>query len=780
MAHIHSVYDTDAHFSIDAISRTIRNESPKKMSVVQYDHNSERFTFELPRFIEGHNMLLCDKVEVHYINVGTSTKEQAKGCYEVTDLQKSPDDENIAICSWLISGNATQYAGVLSFILRFCCMTDDVVDYAWNTAVYSDIYVTTGMYVSDSVAVEYRDVLEQWKAELFNAGYINAADMQNDISNLNAAIAVERKRIDNIVALPDGSTTGDAELIDIRVGANGEIYDSAGTAVRNQLKNKMDNTKYAINDSLQTIDNDGEVNFDTFNFTEYENAGGYGYISFEATFTQPVTEVSVEFDFIKNTDKITAVQVYSDIENGVRVYPTDKLTHVSDVLTNSEYTNTVALIKIQVYGGELPFNFTIANLKLKSVGALTKVTETSVLTGTGTVTHETKELNKYVTYKDLFKSDFDVEFTAGGATAQYGNIGWTDESRFSYSNLVRVTAGKTIRFTNIVCTASVVVQMFDEQKRFVSYYTPSDISSYSATFDMPIPANVVYVRFTKWDNNIWAMKYADEDYHEIDVDLFPERFYFGKNADADKPVITFIDDDGRLEFFTVLKPIFDEYSLKATTAVVPQMVNSGHSSYMTLAQLEQLKQEGYDVCSHTYSHESTLYQPNYNDEATDEQIYTDLVKSVEWLKKNGFNSEGLVYPWGSYADPARFAKLAIRAGYQYACNTTGGVMSGDILNTWWLSRSFATNANGFDATKNMIDNCVKNNGWLIIGTHIYNDSELSLELFRKIVAYVVESGALVKTYAEAFEIKRNICSIGYYGDKSSRLYIGRNGHILNN
>lgn len=79
-------------------------------------------------------------------------------------------------------------------------------------------------------------------------------------AGLASDIAVERARITNLATLTDGSTTGDAELADIRVGDDGVTYSSAGDAVRGQIGDVKKNVfGYATLVTFTTSTNNYEV-----------------------------------------------------------------------------------------------------------------------------------------------------------------------------------------------------------------------------------------------------------------------------------------------------------------------------------------------------------------------------------------------------------------------------------------------------------------------------------------------------------------------------------------
>ena len=96
----------------------------------------------------------------------------------------------------------------------------------------------------------------------------SVAGVIEENKNLKQAMAKQDARINNLAKLPSGSTSGDAELADIRVGAGGEIYDTAGQAVREQIGSlKSDTSRIKKNLRTTYVDMNlfalGTINKDT-------------------------------------------------------------------------------------------------------------------------------------------------------------------------------------------------------------------------------------------------------------------------------------------------------------------------------------------------------------------------------------------------------------------------------------------------------------------------------------------------------------------------------------
>lgn len=167
MATKHPVIDTDNHFIVNPETRSVVGQSATKKSLMQYDHNSERFTFELPLEIEGHDMSLCDVIEIWFENSGTgtsvSTRKVAYGVYkvrgegeEVYDDVDVDTEKEVMTFSWLVKDKATQYAGTLKFQLKFICHDPEFADkilYKWHTNINSEISITAGLpYSADDMS----------------------------------------------------------------------------------------------------------------------------------------------------------------------------------------------------------------------------------------------------------------------------------------------------------------------------------------------------------------------------------------------------------------------------------------------------------------------------------------------------------------------------------------------------------------------------------------------------------------------------------------------------
>ena len=113
--------------------------------------------------------------------------------------------------------------------------TNDVID-------LTDWLVNIGL--EEEVVKKLMVLIEDGTVEkLINVNLFKT--LNNEINGLSSQLEhkankyeldVERNRIDSFVKLVDGSTTGDAELIDGRIGADGVTYNNIGSAIRTQFK----------------------------------------------------------------------------------------------------------------------------------------------------------------------------------------------------------------------------------------------------------------------------------------------------------------------------------------------------------------------------------------------------------------------------------------------------------------------------------------------------------------------------------------------------------------
>ena len=252
MFSIDQIKDTESHFIIDPFTRTITNESFANNTIVQYDHNSERFTFVMPRYVDGFDMSTCGEVRVNYRNSASTGASKTSGIYICDDLAVSTEDEDKVTFSWLISSAATQYIGYLYFSIQFICFEGETVSYLWNTAVYKDIVVVESINnVEEAVASdsfkELTDLIFDAKATIAQ-GDTTIEAARTATEEANAAAEVARASVYHIRQTSDGKL----QILD----ANQEVVTTVDTFCGD------DDTLYRYVDGMLSVVGIKELNHD--------------------------------------------------------------------------------------------------------------------------------------------------------------------------------------------------------------------------------------------------------------------------------------------------------------------------------------------------------------------------------------------------------------------------------------------------------------------------------------------------------------------------------------
>ncbi len=240
-------------------------------------------------------------------------------------------------------------------------------------------------------------------------------------------------------------------------------------------------------------------------------------------------------------------------------------------------------------------------------------------------------------------------------------------------------------------------------------------------------------------------------------DLF-YKYQFNKNVERYKaeepPMITWVDDDGYLEFYTKLYPMALKHGITMTSAIISNR-DHGNGRLYSLDQAREMVENGMEIVNHGYWHNKN-YRPG---NMSKEDLVDDYVMSKAFAADNGFKGNIHVYPFGSIDG---YVKEVAPQHFDFAVTTLPGAVP-KPFNRYELPRINAWGSQPLDKIYKALDQGKENVSWVILMTHVNQRVEYDEEFYESIILYAKEQGYVFVTLEEGFN-KYKQFERSWYGD----------------
>ena len=143
-------------------------------------------------------------------------------------------------------------------------------------------------------------------------------------------------RMNSFTKLSEGSTTGDAELIDGRVGANGEVYDNIGEAIRQQFTSIDE--KLLLNKSLNLFNKEEVI----YNYFKNGEIGQVPTLRSNTSFVNYTLKVKMGEKYILSGTSFSVL--YLNKEGKIITKRSNASADASNYICNIDYPNTDSII----------------------------------------------------------------------------------------------------------------------------------------------------------------------------------------------------------------------------------------------------------------------------------------------------------------------------------------------------------------------------------------------------------------------------------------------------
>lgn len=244
------------------------------------------------------------------------------------------------------------------------------------------------------------------------------------------------------------------------------------------------------------------------------------------------------------------------------------------------------------------------------------------------------------------------------------------------------------------------------------------------------------------------------------------------NEPYEEAIVTFIDDDGHIDFYNNFVPIYRKHGLYCSFAVVasraetPSGITTSGDPYeaMDWGQCRELVREGFDLQSHTLNHHKDVFSGSATN-CTVEGLESEYGGADKLFRENGLDYNCVVYPWGNAENIKKtVAKRYVKYGLTLITGDNG--LNADIKDPMAIGRYYLLEGTqSISAAKRLIDKAITDKSWLIICTHA-NANQPSIAGLEDLITYCKTTKVRVETFTKAARLKAPV----YYAGQGETLF----------
>ena len=614
---------------------------------------------------------------------------------------------------------------------------------------YSDKEKTNALYprtklsaISDNDNKALSEIINDTVSELNNS-ISNEANARQEADNvLNA-------RINTITSLPEGSTTGDAELADIRVGANGTTYPNAGGAVRGQiseLKSDLGNFEDVIKD-YKIIVNEQFIDENTAQTGRY--------------WKQSVSKVGID-------DSQTSYKYFAPVNLKKGTYYYKDVIPSSCILYGGTVTSTTTL-KEKTGSEATSGSFTLEGET--SIYISTKNTMTAMLTNSEEFPTEyiygiygrtyngvdVRELNDKTDFIDndvmgiknqVFEPKNTAPYLSDTFTITPNAEGYIVNGTPATSLYYRIFQDENALFENMnIGEEYYFKSTFNKHDGYgveLAFWDGSEWNTVfggneNGTFTIPNNAKGMRLRlaFTRYGT------FNNELLHLEMFSIYSNRYVFEKLGYIENitppPILTIIDDDSHNGFYRYVLQIIKDKKVPITSAVVTGWVGEGNT--MTWNEISECHSYGAELLSHSHSH---LTNEEWN-ALSIREIQYDYQRSKNLLNEHGIQLDTLIFTGSSGFNEKciKACKNVFKNGFRAGTQRTNYFRDIDRygINRWNVS------CDNLEDCKTMIDSIYEQGtGWMVWMIHTsYNFTQANADILSSAIDYAISKGIEIVT-----------------------------------